>query len=312
MKIAFLFPGQGSQHPGMGRDLADNSPAARAVFEAVDEALDTPLSRLCYEGPEEELRLTTNTQPALLAVSAAAWAALVEMGPPPDPACLAGHSLGEWSAHVAAGTLDVGEAALAVRRRGRYMQEAVPVGEGAMAAVIGLERKDLEEVCEAAGGQVWISVDNGPGQTVIAGVKGDVERAGELAGEAGARRVVFLEVSAPFHTPLMRPARERLAADLDELALRDPRWPVLANVDAAPRTTAREARDALVRQVTEPVRWTEILERLRDDGVDTLVEVGAGRVLAGLARKVSREWSVLGVQDTEGVREALAHLQGGD
>jgi len=294
----------------MGKDLAGAFPSARAVFDEVDEALSAALSRLCFEGPDEDLRLTENTQPAILAVSAAAWAALNELGAPAEPAYLAGHSLGEYSAHVAASSFSCGEAARLVRRRGAYMQEAVPVGEGAMAAVMGLDSSALEGLCKEAGGEVWVSVDNGPGQQVIAGRKEAVERAGELARERGARRVIFLEVSAPFHTPLMKPARRRLERDLEALAIADPRWPVVANVDARPRDSGDEVRTALAMQVTDRVQWARTLEFLRGDGVDTLVEVGPGRVLSGLARKMSREWKVLNVEDPAGAEEAARVLAG--
>jgi [acyl-carrier-protein] S-malonyltransferase len=310
LKVAYLFPGQGSQKAGMGKDLAEAFPSARAVFDEVDEALASPLSRLCFEGPDEDLRLTENTQPAILAVSAAAWEALNALGRPAEPAYLAGHSLGEYSANVAAGSFPCGEAARLVRRRGAYMQEAVPVGEGAMAAVMGLDAPGLEALCEVAGGEAWVSVDNGPGQQVIAGRKGAVERAGELAKERGAKRVVFLEVSAPFHTPLMGPARQRLEKDLENLAIADPRRPVVANVDAAPRQTGEAVRRALAMQVTDRVQWARTLEFLLGEGVDTLVELGPGRVLSGLARTVSRDWRVLNVEDQAGAEEAARVLSG--
>lgn len=308
MKIAYVFPGQGSQKAGMGLSLSESFSSAREVFETVDRALGLPLSDLCFEGPEEDLRLTHNTQPALLTVSAAAWAALQEAGPAPAGAFMAGHSLGEYSAHVAAGSLDVAQAAVTVRNRGLYMQEAVPVGEGAMAAILGMEVGQVSQLCKEAGDEVWLSNDNSPGQAVVGGRRADVEKAAELAKAQGAKKVVMLEVSAPFHTPLMGPAQERLATDLTDLAFAVPSCPIVCNVDAAPVIEPAAARKALVRQVTGTVRWTDTLEFLRDQGVEAIVEVGAGRVLSGLARRVSRDWKILSVSDAESVAKALETL----
>ena len=308
MSLAFLFPGQGSQKVGMGRALAEAVPEAAQVFAAADEALDEPLSRLCFEGPEGDLLLTANTQPAILAVSIAAARALAARGI--APAWVAGHSLGEYSALVAAGTLGLAEAVRTVRRRGQYMQEAVPVGEGAMAAILALELAKVEEACRTvAEGQVVAPANiNGPGQVVIAGHAAAVDRAIWACKAAGAKRAVRLAVSAPFHCALMRPAQERLAADLAALAMRDPAVPLVNNVDARPVRDAASARDGLVRQVSSPVRWQECVEALLREGVDTFVEVGPGTVLAGLARKIASNARVLSVGDPESLEAAVAAL----
>jgi [acyl-carrier-protein] S-malonyltransferase len=286
---AFIFPGQGSQYVGMGRALAQEHAVCRAVFAEADEALEEPLSRLCFEGPEDLLILTENTQPAILATSIAAYRLLVERGLRPD--FVAGHSLGEYSAHVAAGTLAFADALRIVRRRGRYMQDAVPVGSGAMAAVLGLDAVRVAQACEeAAEGEVVSPANlNMPGQVVIAGTKGAVERASARARALGAKRVMPLHVSAPFHCALMRPAEARLEPELRALPARDPRVPVIANVDATPKRTAAAAIDALVAQVSRPVRWEDVVRHLASEGVHTYVEVGPGHVLAGLVRKIDRE-----------------------
>ena len=287
--IAFIFPGQGSQKVGMGQALANAFPECRAVFDEADAALGEPLSRLCFEGPDDQLRLTENTQPALLTTSIAAARLLDARGI--RPAVMAGHSLGEYSAHVAAGTFSIGDAVRIVRRRGRYMQEAVPVGTGAMAAVLGLDRDLVAQACaEAAEGEVVSPANlNAPGQVVIAGTSGGVLRAGERARALGARRVVPLPVSAPFHCALMRPAEERLAPELRAMAVSTPRVPVVANVDAQMKTDAPSAIEALVRQVSAPVRWEEVVSVLASAGVRAYVEVGPGTVLSGLVRKIDRE-----------------------
>jgi len=286
--IAFLFPGQGSQKVGMGRALADASAEARAVFAEADRVLGEPLSALCFDGPEDRLTLTENTQPAILTVSVAAARALASRGVRPD--FVAGHSLGEYSANVVAGTFSFADAVQIVRRRGRYMQEAVPVGEGAMAAVLGAEAAIVARACEeAANGQVVSPANlNAPGQIVIAGAAAAVARAGERARALGARRVVPLPVSAPFHCALMQPAEDRLAPVLRALGASDPRVPVVANVDAEPKTCAAEAIEALVRQVSAPVRWEDVVRRLASAGVRAYVEVGPGAVLTGLVRKIDR------------------------
>jgi [acyl-carrier-protein] S-malonyltransferase len=286
--IACVFPGQGSQKVGMGRALAEAFPEARAVFDEADAALPG-LRRVIFEGPVDALTLTENTQPAILTVSTAAFRVLAARGL--RPAFVAGHSLGEYSAHVAAGTLAFGDAVRLVRNRGRYMQEAVPVGEGAMAAVLGLDELGVAAACaEAAQGDVVSPANiNGGGQVVIAGTKAAVVRAGEAARARGARRVVPLPVSAPFHCALMQPAADRLAPELRAVAVLQPAVPVVANVDAEPRTDAASAIDALVRQVVAPVRWEAVVRRLAALGVTTFIEVGPGTVLTGLVRKILPE-----------------------
>ena len=286
MKTAFLFPGQGSQFAGMGKSLSDAFPAARRRFEEADDALGFSLSKLCFEGPEEELRRTENTQPALVAVSVAALSVLrAEAG---EPDYVAGHSLGEYSALVAAGSLDFGDALRLVRKRGRYMQEAVPEGVGAMAALLRLPSEKLDEVLAAAAqGEVVTAANfNSPDQVVIAGHKGAVERAMELAKAAGARRVVPLPVSAPFHCPLMAPAQERLKPDLDATTFHDLRVPLINNWQAREVRTGAEAREGLYHQVPSPVRWMQSMQVLAASGVDRWFEAGAGAVLSGLLRTI--------------------------
>ena len=287
MKTAFLFPGQGSQFAGMGKSLAENFEVARQSFEEADEALGFSISQLCFEGPEEELRLTENTQPALVAVSVAALRVLlVEVG---APDFVAGHSLGEYSALVAAGSLDFADALRIVRKRGRYMQEAVPAGVGAMAALLKLPAGTLDGILieAAAPGEVVTAANfNSPDQVVIAGNKGAVERAMELAKTAGAKRAVPLPVSAPFHCPLMQPAQQRLRVDLDAAEFRDLEIPLINNWQAAEVWTGSEAREGLYQQVPNPVRWVESMERLAANGVERWYEVGAGSVLAGLLRSI--------------------------
>ena len=308
MSVAYIFPGQGSQSAGMGRDLAENFPAARATFEEADDALGFALSRLCFEGPAEDLQLTENTQPAILTVSVAALRALEAEGFAPAPSFVAGHSLGEYSAHVAAGSLSFRDAVRAVRARGRYMQEAVPVGVGAMAAILGSDLRTVEGACrDAAEGQVCSPANiNSPGQIVIAGHAGAVERAAALLKERGARRAVMLKVSAPFHCGLMRPAEERLAADLEKVAFEDLRVPLVTNADAGAVTRGAEARAALVRQVSSPVRWQESLELMAREGVDTFVEVGPGKVLCGLVRQTVPQARCLNVEDAASLRKAVS------
>jgi [acyl-carrier-protein] S-malonyltransferase len=307
-KIAFLFPGQGSQYPGMGRELAERFPEARRVFDRADAALGFELSKLCFEGPAADLQLTANTQPAILTVSAAAAAVLDAKGIRPD--FVAGHSLGEYSALVAAGSLSLADAVRLVRKRGEYMQSAVPVGNGAMAALLGFSLEALESVCTDAGqGEVVSPANlNSPSQVVIAGDKGAVERAVELAKTRGAKRAILLNVSAPFHCALMQPAADKLARDLDSARIADPKVPLVNNVDAAIVRTTDAVRDGLKRQVTAPVRWTESIQKLRTEGVECFIEIGPGKVLSGLVRQIDGGADTLRVEDTASLDETLAHL----
>jgi [acyl-carrier-protein] S-malonyltransferase len=311
MMIAFVFPGQGAQQVGMGQALADAFDVCRETFAEADAALGEPLSTLCFEGPAAGLQLTENTQPAILAVSIAACRLATSHGIRASFA--AGHSLGEYAAHVAAGTLSFADALRTVRRRGQYMQEAVPVGEGAMAAILGLDEAGVDAACQAAarelGGRIVSPANlNAPGQIVIAGHADAVKRAGELAKSGGAKRIVPLAVSAPFHCALMRPAEERLAVDLRALTVHDPSIPVVANVDGEPKRTAAEAIDGLIRQVSAPVRWQDVVSRLVREGVTRVVELGPGTVLAGLIRKINRDVDVVSVGDAAGLEAALTQL----
>jgi [acyl-carrier-protein] S-malonyltransferase len=310
---AAIFPGQASQFAGMGKDAYDQFPEARAVFNAADEALGFRLSRLCFEGPEADLQLTENTQPAILTTSYALYMVLEARGF--TPAAAAGHSLGEYTAWVAAGTLDFADAVRLVQRRGRYMQAAVPPGVGAMAAVLGASIQEIEQACaDAAQGEVVMPANlNCPGQVVISGHAPAVMRAVRLLAERGRGQATLLPVSAPFHCALMVPAAERLDADLAATEFRDPRFPVLTNVDAAPATTAAAAREALARQVTQPVRWHEAMLRLRDLGVDACVEIGPKTVLRGLMKRIDRAMPVANVGDVASVvafagAEAMARV----
>lgn len=297
VKSAIVFPGQGSQAPGMGKDLAEKFAVARQVFEEADDALGFAISRLCFEGPVEDLQLTENTQPAILTVSVAAFRVLREAGID-APAFVAGHSLGEYSALVASEVLSLTDAVRTVRARGRYMQEAVPVGTGAMAAVLGGELGAVERICaEASGDQVCsVANFNSPGQAVIAGNTEAVDRAVELL-KGVAKRVIKLNVSAPFHCALMKPAQERLAQDLEQLDFKEPAMPVVTNVDARPTTAPNELRDALVRQVSAPVRWVDSMQLLIEQGVDTFIEAGPGKVLSGLMRQTNRDVKTVNVED---------------
>jgi len=309
MKLAFIFPGQGSQFAGMGRSLAERFDIARQVFDTADQALGFSLTQLCFEGPSEVLQLTENTQPALLTMSIAALRVLEQEGLKPD--CVAGHSLGEYSALVAAGCLDFSDAVRLVRKRGRYMQEAVPPGVGAMAALIKLPGSKLESVLsEAAEGEVVNAANlNSPDQVVIAGHRGAVERAMELAKAAGARKVVLLPVSAPFHCSLMQPAQQRLGADLEAIQFLDLKVPLVNNWQARLIRTAAEAREGLYQQVPNPVRWSESIRRMASEGVTQFVEVGAGGVLSGLLRNINPELqaSKFGApEDLEKVYAAIA------
>jgi [acyl-carrier-protein] S-malonyltransferase len=316
--IAFMFPGQGSQKVGMGKVWADASPAARATFEEADAALGFPLSRLCFEGPEEDLNLTANTQPALVATSIAVHRALLTLAPELQPVAMAGHSLGEYSALVAAGALGFADALRLVRRRGELMQEAVPVGVGAMAAVIGLDPQAVaaiaEDAADAGKGEVCAVANyNGPAQTVLAGHKGAIDRAVALAKERGARKATLLAVSAPFHSPLMRPAREGMAPLLGATEFHDPRVPVVTNADAAPAITGEAARDALIRQIDSPVRWVESVLWMEESlGVGAFVEVGPGNILSGLTRRIARSARTTGISDPDHLRQLLAEEPEGE
>jgi [acyl-carrier-protein] S-malonyltransferase len=305
--IAFIFPGQGSQKVGMGRGLADAFAEARAAFDEAEAALPG-LTKVIFEGPEAELVLTENAQPAILTMSVAAHRVLATHGI--KPAFVAGHSLGEYSANVAAGTMRFGDAVRIVRRRGQYMQEAVPVGAGSMAAILGLDADAVARACEdAAQGEVVSPANiNGAGQVVIAGATGAVQRAGERAKALGAKRVIPLAVSAPFHCALLKPAEERLEPELRTLAVQNPRVPVIANVDGEPKRDAASAIDALVRQVSAPVRWEQVVRRLASEGVTNYVEVGPGTVLSGLVKKIHKEAVVAnfaGPDDLAPLQEAL-------
>lgn len=290
----------------MGKDLAESFSVSRQVFEEVDDALGFSLSRLCFEGPAEELQLTENTQPAILSVSVAAFRALESNGFP-APSFVAGHSLGEYTALVAAGVLGLGDAVKTVRARGRYMQEAVPVGLGAMAAVMGAELSDIEKVCKNVGGEEVCSPANinSPNQVVIAGHATAIDRAVDAMKEIGAKRVVKLNVSAPFHCALMKPAQDRLAADLEQLTFGEAKFPVVTNVDAAVTTDPLMLRDSLIRQVSSPVRWFESMRSLVDHGVQTFVEVGPGKVLSGLMRQINRDVNSFNVEDAASLQAAV-------
>jgi [acyl-carrier-protein] S-malonyltransferase len=308
MTIAFLFPGQGSQAVGMGKELAERYSIARQTFDEADEALGYKLSQVIIEGPEDQLRMTEITQPAILATSVAAWRVVSEKGLKPD--FVAGHSLGEYSAHVAAGTLDFADAVRTVRNRGKYMQEAVPVGVGAMAAILGMNLDKVTAICaDVANGEVCGAANiNSPEQIVISGHTAAVERATKLADERGAKRAKLLPVSAPFHCSLMKPAQDHLSIDLQSLTFQDPNVPVLCNVDATLVTAAQSSRDALIRQVTGSVKWDQSIRGLIAQGVDTFVEVGPGKVLFGLMRQIDRSKTAVNVEDEASLEKTLAKL----
>ena len=309
-KVAFIFPGQASQYPGMGKELAEKYGAARAVFEEADKALGFSISKICFEGTEDELKLTANTQPAILTVSVAAYRVLAEKGVTAD--FVAGHSLGEYSGLVAAGSLNFSDAVKLVRKRGTYMQEAVPAGQGSMAAIMGLSPTVVLDVCKkAAQGEICSAANlNSPEQTVISGHVGAVKRAVEIASQSGAKRAVVLAVSAPFHSALMMPAQEKLEKDLAATKFAELQMPLVTNVDADTIRKGEEARSALVRQVTMPVRWEESMRMLLDEGVNTFVEVGPGRVLTGLMRQIERSVTTLNVEDEKSLAATLEKIAG--
>jgi [acyl-carrier-protein] S-malonyltransferase len=304
-KIAFLFPGQASQYPGMGRELAEKFPESRAAFDEADAALGFSISQLCFEGTEEALKLTENTQPAIMTVSTAAYRALEKRGVTPD--FVAGHSLGEYSAVVAAGGLEFAAAVKIGRARGRYMQEAVPPGEGAMAAILGLAPAEVADICKKAADHQIVSPANlnSPEQTVISGHATAVKRAVEIASQSGAKRAVILPVSAPFHCSLMMPAQERLEPDLRAAKFSRLRFPLITNVDAEAIATGDEARDALIRQVTQPVRWLDSIHEMIEGGATIFVEVGPGKVLSGLLRQIDRSVRALNVEDAASLQATL-------
>jgi len=309
-KLAFLFPGQGSQAVGMGKDFAEKYPVARQTFEEADEALGYKLSQLCFEGPEDQLRLTEVTQPAILTVSIAALRVLE--GRISRPCFVAGHSLGEYSAHVASGTMTFADAVRTVRNRGKYMQEAVPVGVGAMAAILGMDLEKVAEVCrDAAQGEVCSPANiNSPEQVVISGNTAAVERGAKLADERGAKRAKLLPVSAPFHCSLMKPAQDRLEVDLDKLKMQRPVYPVVCNVEASLVSDEVRARTTLVAQVTGAVKWEQSMRLLIEQGVQTFVEIGPGKVLCGLMRQIDRSKTCLNVGDEASLVKATEQSGG--
>ncbi|MFD2616920.1 ACP S-malonyltransferase [Terrilactibacillus laevilacticus] len=310
-KIAFVFPGQGSQQVGMGKDVIHAYNQAKVIFNQADDRLGVPLSQIILNGPEEELKKTENTQPAIVTVSVALYELLKQAGIKPDFTC--GHSLGEYSALVASGSLSFDDAVYAVRRRGLYMEEAVPSGSGAMSAVLGMKADKLKDICSKVtldGETVQVANHNSPSQIVISGSKEGVEKASILAKEQGAKRIVPLNVSGPFHSTLMAPAAEKFSQTLQEITIHNAEIPVIANVTADVEKQADQISDLLIKQLTSPVRWVESIEKLKSLGVDTYVEVGPGNVLSGLIKKIDRQATILQVNSVETLEPALEVLEG--
>lgn len=309
-KIAFVFPGQGSQTVGMGKELYERFAAARAVFDAADEALGFSITQMCFNGPEEELRKTVNTQPAILTVSIAIYEVLKEQGL--EPSIVAGHSLGEYSALVAAGAIAFRDAVQLVRKRGLFMQEAVPLGEGSMAAILGSERQLVIDVCQKAQadfGAVQAVNFNCPGQVVIAGKTQAVEKAVEMVKAAGAKRAVILPVSAPFHSTLMKPAAEKLAVELNKITIQDAVIPVVANVSGQILTKGQDIEISLVKQADSPVKWEDCVAEILNYGVTAFIEVGPGRVLTGFTKKIAKEIDSLNVEDSSSLEKTLDYFK---
>jgi [acyl-carrier-protein] S-malonyltransferase len=309
-KIAFVFPGQGSQSIGMGKELYERFPVAKAVFDAADEALGFSITNMCFNGPEDELRKTVNTQPAILTVSIALYQVLKENGLTPN--IVAGHSLGEYSALVAAGALSFGDAVQLVRKRGLFMQEAVPLGEGSMAAILGSERQLVVEICEKAQaefGSVQAVNFNCPGQIVIAGKTLAVEKAAEMLKSAGAKRAVILPVSAPFHSTLMKPAAEKLAVELSKITINDASIPVVANINGQAITNRQEIEVSLIKQADHPVEWEDCVAEIINFGATTFVEVGPGKVLSSFTKKIAKEIDNLNVEDSSSLEKTLDYFK---